>query len=129
MTTKRYLNPGLFVRNRHSLLLDAGALAAAVALEIQFGPAYPADFVQLHRLDIGREQREGPFHTHAIGDLPNREGGGMSLTLPLDHFTFETLDTLLVSFDDLIIDGDVVTRLEGRNLSFARQLFVYEGYS
>jgi len=35
------------------------------------------------------------------------------LSLALDYITLETLDSLLVSFDDFIIYGDIVTCFEG----------------
>ena len=114
---------------RHSLLLDAGALTAPVTLEIQLGPANAANLVQFHGLDIGGVQRERPFHTYAVGDLPYSESGCLAFALTFDHFTLEALDTLFVPFNDLIVDSDVITGLEGGELSFSRQLLVYKSYS
>ena len=115
--------------NSLAFFLDTGALAAAGTLEEQLGAANPANLVQLERLDVGREQGEGPLYTYTVGDLPYSKGGCLARTLTFDHITFETLDTLLVSFDDLIIDGDVVTGFELRKVSLSRHLFVYKGYS
>jgi hypothetical protein len=112
-----------------SLFLDTGALTATLALEVQFSPANTADLIHFDRLDIWGEQGEGPFHAYAIGDLTHGESGCLPRTLALDHITFETLDTLLVSFDDLIVDGDIITGFELRKLSFSRQLLVYKSYS
>ena len=113
----------------HSLFLDACALAAPAALEVQFGAAYAAYFVQLDGLDIGGEQGEGPFHAYSIGDLSYGEGGCMANSLTLNHISLEALDTLLVAFNDLIVDSDVITGFELRKLSFSRQLLVYKSYS
>ena len=141
MTTKKIINShavrarpkhpasSLLRCYRHSLLLDTGALAAAVTLEIQLGPANAADLVEFNGLDIGGEQRERSFHTNTVGDLPHSEGGCVTFALTLDHFALEALNTLLVPFNDLIIDRDVITGLEIRKLFFFRQLLVYEGYS
>lgn len=113
----------------HSFFLDTGALTATVALEVQFCPANAAYLVHFQRLDVGGEQGEGPFYADAVGDLTDSERGGLASSLTLDHVAFEALDTLLVSFDDLIVDGDVVTGFELRKLSFSRQLLVYKSYS
>jgi len=114
---------------RHSLLLDTGALTAALTLKIQLGAAYAANLVQLHRFDIWGEQGECPFHTYTVRDLPHSEGGCLAFALTFDHLTLEALYTLLVTFDDLVVHRDVVTGLEVRKLSFSRQLFVYKSYS
>ena len=114
---------------RHSLLLDPGALAAAFTLEIQFGAAYAAYFVHLNRFDIGRKQREGPFDAYAVGYLPDGERGCVTFALTFDDLTFEALDTLLVAFNDLVVDRDVIAGLEVRDLFFSRQLLVYKSYS
>ena len=112
-----------------AFFLDTRALTAARTLEEQLGAANPANFVHFERLDVGREQGEGPLYTYAVGDLTHGKSGRVPRTLTFDHITFETLDTLLVSFDDLIIDGDIVTGFELRKVSFSRQLFVYKSYS
>src|SRR5258707_9843235 len=118
---------GLF-RNL-ALFLDTGALTAAFALEEQFCPANPAYLVHFNRLDVGGEQREGSFHANPVGDLTYSERSRMAGTLAFDHIAFEALDTLFVPFDDLIVDGDVISGLELRKLSFSRHLLVYKSYS
>jgi hypothetical protein len=112
-----------------TLFLDTSALTATGTLEEQLGATNAANLVQIERLDIGRKEGEGPLNTHAIGDLPNGEGSCLASTLTLDHITLETLDTFLVSFDDFIVNGDVITGFELRKFSFSCQLFVHKGYS
>jgi hypothetical protein len=46
------------------------------------------------------------------------------LALCFDHISFKGLDTLFGSFDDLIVNGNVITRLESRVRFLGRQLFV-----
>ena len=93
------------------------------------GTADAANFIEFYRLDIGREQRKGPFHAYPVGDLPNGKGSRVSGSLTLDHITLETLDTLLVSFHDLIVHRNIITGFELRKLSFSRQLLMYKSYS
>ena len=103
-----------------SLFLDTGALTAPLTLEVDLRPADAAGLIQLDRLDIGREQGEGPFHTYSIGDLPHRERGRMAVALTLDHVSLEALDTFLVAFNDLIIDSDIITGFKLRKLDLSR---------
>jgi len=113
----------------HSLFLDTSALTAAGTLEVQFCTTYAAYLVQLDGLDIGGKQGESPFYAHAIGDLPYGEGSRVACTLTFDNISLEALDTLLITFNNFIVDGDVVTGFELRELSFSCQLLVYKSYS
>lgn len=113
----------------HSFFLDTGALAAALALEVEFGAANAAHFVQIEGLDVGGEEGEGSFYAYAVGYFTNGEGGSLALALAFDHVSFKALDTLFVAFDDLIVDGDIVTGFEFRKFFFSRQLLVYKSYS
>ena len=112
-----------------SFLLDTGTLTASFTLEVDLGAAYPASLIQVDGFDIRREQGESPFHTHAIGDLTYGKSGRLPLTLTLDHIALETLDTLLVSFHNLIVHRNIITGFELRKLSFSRQLLMYKSYS
>ena len=112
-----------------SFLLDTGALTAPLTLEIDLGTTYPTSLIQVDGFDIGGKQRERPFHTYAIGNLTHGKSGGLPLTLTLDYITLETLDTLLVSFHDLIVHRNIITGFELRKLSFSRQLLMYKSYS
>ena len=84
--------------------------------------------MQLDGFDIRREQRESPFHAHSIGYLANGEGSGMSISLSFDDISLETLDTLFITFLDLIIDSDIITGFELRKFYFSCQLLVYKCY-
>ena len=65
------------------------------------------------------------FNTDTVRDLTDGESGGKTCTLAFDHIAFEGLNTLLVAFNDLIVDGNIVTSLEVGELLFACQLLVY----
>lgn len=112
-------------RHGHSLFTDTCALTAAGTLVEQFSPANMACLMQHDRFDIGRIKGEYPLHANAIGDLSYSETGRVTVTLLFDDITFERLDTLLVSLDDLVIYSDIITRLKGRKFFLAGQLFVY----
>src|SRR5882762_6772798 len=74
--------------------------------------------MQLNGFYIGREQGEGPFHAYSVGDLPDGKGSRMARTLALDHISLEALDTLFITFQDLIIDSDVSPAL-----NFGKSIF------
>jgi hypothetical protein len=113
------------VRNYLSLFLDTRALAAAFAEEVQPGAAYATGLVQFDRVDVGRKNRESPFHAYAIGDLTYCECGRTTGSLALDYITTETLDTLFTTFNYLIINGDIVTGFELWKVFFTCQLLMY----
>ena len=48
----------------------------------------------------------------------------VALYLAFDHIAFKALDTLFGTFNDLIIDGDVITSLECRKRWFLGQLLM-----
>ena len=112
-----------------AFFLNTSAFTAPFALEIQLGAADAANFMKFDGFDIGGEQGKGPFHAYAVGYLPNGEGSRMACTLALDHVAFESLDTLFVPFQDLIIDGDIITGFKLRKFDLSGQLFVYKCYS
>lgn len=112
----------------HTLFLDPRALTAPGTEEVEFGPANLTRFVQGNGFDVGGIYGEGPFHAYAVRYFTNGESSGSTLALTLDHVTFKALDTLFVTLDDLIVDSDIVARLERRNLLLFRQLLMYKGY-
>ena len=52
----------------------------------------------------------------------------MASALALDHIAFERLDSLLISFDNLIVHSDIITRLEFGKILLAGQLLMYICY-
>ena len=112
-----------------SLFLDTCALTAALALVKDLSTTNPAGLVEVDRLDIWGEKRKSPFHAYSIGDLTYGEGSRLPFALTLENVSLEALDTLLVPFNDLIIDSDIITGSKIRKIFFPRQLLVYKSYS
>jgi hypothetical protein len=75
-------------------------------------------------LDVRGIDGKQPFHPDAVGDFADRKGGGEARSLALDDVSLEALDTFLVAFDDLIVHGNIISSLEGRELLFGGQLLV-----
>ena len=67
---------------------------------------------------------EYTLHTYTVRDLTNGERGGGTIALRLDHIALERLDTLLGSFNDLVVDGNVITGFESRIVLGAGELLV-----
>lgn len=111
------------------LFLNAGRFAAAFALIVKLGTTYAAGFVYHHGLNVGREKREQPLHAYAVRNFSNGERSGSALALGLNHVAAERLDALLVSFNDFIVNGDVVTGFKPGKSFFIGQLFVNKGNS
>jgi len=109
------------------LLLDPCALTATTTLVVQFGATYTTGFVQDDRVDVRGVDREKTLNANAVGDLPYSKGGSCALALQLDHVSTERLDPFLVSFNDFIVDSDVITGFKLGEVFFARKLFVDEG--
>ena len=110
--------------NRHTLLANTGTLTATLALVKKFRTTYVTGFIQLDRFDVRGEIRKHTLYANSVGNLTDGERGGSTLALCFDHISFEGLDTLFGSFDDLIVNGNVVARLESRMRFLGRQLFV-----
>ena len=51
----------------------------------------------------------------------------VAISLAFDHVPLEALDTLLVTFNDLIVHGNIVTSFELGELPFCCKLLVYKG--
>jgi hypothetical protein len=117
-----------FKRLYFAFFFNTSALTASLALEIELCPADAAYLMQFDRFDIRGEQGKGPFHAYPIGDLANRKSRCMARTLAFDHVALESLNTLFIAFHDLIIDGDIVTGFEFREVDLSCQLLVYECY-
>lgn len=120
------INNNLWEGLTNSFFLDPCAFTAACSEEVELGPAYLTGFVQNYRINIGRCNGKGSFHTNTIRDFSDRKCGGATLALAFDYIAFKALDTLLVAFDNLIIDSDVVSSLELGKVVGGGQLLVYK---
>lgn len=116
----------LFGFHRLTLFLDTCALTATLTLVVQLGTANTTYLMQEDGLDIGREEGEQTLHTYAIGDFTYSESGSSTYTLYFNYIAFEGLDTLLVTFNDFIVNGDVVTGFEFGVFLFTSELLVHK---
>src|SRR5689334_6296966 len=98
--------------DRSFLFLDPCALSATLTLIVQLGATNTTGFVQDNRLDVRREEWENPFYTDTVRDLTHGESSSIAFTLSFDHISTEGLDSLFITFNNFIIDGDVVTGFE-----------------
>lgn len=119
----------LFFRcNSHSFFLDPGAFTAPFTEEVKLGTPYTTNFVQYDTFDIWREHREKTLNTNAITHFTNCESGCGTGSLALDHITFKALDTLFATFNDPVVNSDIITCFELRMGGFIGQLFVNKCY-
>src|SRR4051794_9142052 len=105
-------------------LPDAGGLADAVAEVVQLGATHVTAGGDVDLLDLRRVHGERALHADAEGLLADREGLADTVPLALDHHAFEDLRTATRALDDLEVDTDAVTGLEGRD---AAQLGALKG--
>ena len=110
--------------NRHALLADTGAFTTTLTLIEELRTTNVTSLIHLDRFDVGGEEGEHTLNTNAVRDLTYGESSCGTLSLFLDHVSFEGLDTLFGSFDDLIVDGNAVACLEGRESLVTGHLLV-----
>jgi hypothetical protein len=118
----------IFLIRLHSFFLDPRALTAPATEEVKLGPAHLTGLIQCDGLDVRGVHREGPFNADTVRYFTYRESSGGTLALAFNNVTFEALDTLFVTLDDLIVNGDIVASFERRNFFPGGQLLMYKGY-
>ena len=111
-----------------TLLLDTRGFTLTLTEVEQFGATNAAYLVHFNAFDIGREQRETALYTYVVAHFANGERLRAAGTLAFDHHAFEGLDTLFVSFLDLIVYGHTVACFELGEFAFASELLVDEFY-
>src|SRR3990172_7495762 len=99
------------------LLPDPGLLPGDLPEEEELRPADVALLLDLDLLDPRGVQREGPLDPHAVGFLPDLEGGGDRVAVESDHDPLEVLDPLLLPFPDPEVHAHRVPRLELRAIA------------
>ena len=103
------------------LLLEAGALAAAIAQEIQTAAADFAVAVHNNFIDAGRTGQESTFNTDPVGrDTADSESGIRTVVMGIEDDALEFLDTFTVAFLDLYMNGDLVTGEQIRDIRIDR---------
>ena len=103
------------------LLLEAGALTAAIAEEVQTTAADFAVAIDNNFVDAGRTGQESTFDTNTIGcDTADGESGIRTVVMSVENDTLEFLNTFTVTFLDLYMNGDLVTGEQIRDIRIDR---------
>jgi|GEM_PF-5562685 len=110
------------------LFLDTGRFTAALTEIEEFSTTYTAYFIEYDRLDIWRVQRKQTLNTYPIRDLSNSECLRGTASLTFDHITLKRLDTLFISFNDFIVNGNVIASFEFWEFFFTGHLLVNKSY-
>ena len=110
---------------KESLLefLDLGLLAAQSAQVVDARLANLALLVEFDVLNHGGGNRETSFHTDVVGNLADGESAGLALAAALQDDALELLQTLFLSFDNLVGHRDGVTCLELRKIFYNNLIF------
>ncbi len=118
-----------FVPALNSFFADTGFLATKFPEIIN--PCSPdnTSFIYIDLVNERRRSRKNPFNTDVPGDLPDSKGFVDTFAGSLKNHTLEVLDPFLVSFLDLIMNGDGITSLECREFPFLNKCIFYEFYS
>lgn len=103
------------------LLLEAGALTAAIAEEVQTAAANLAVAFHNNLVDAGRAGQESTFDADPIGrDTTDGESGIRTVVVSVENDTLEFLNTFTVAFLDLYMNGDLVTGEQIRDIRIDR---------
>ena len=111
-----------------AFFLDTCALTAAFALVEELGATNLTGLVDLDGFDVRGIKREEAFYTYSIGDLPDGERSSETRTLTFDDVAFKALDTFFITFNDFIVNGNVVPGFKFRELLGGGQLLVDKSY-
>ena len=79
--------------------------------------------------DVWAYQRKCTLYTYAIADFTNCKRSGITVALTLDHIAFKALYTRFGTFNNFIIDGNIVTGFETWILLCRSQLIVNKLHS
>ena len=94
------------------LLLDTGLLTGEVAQIEDAGAAHSTVLVDVDLLDERTGEGEDTLHSDAVSDLADSKGLGSSASTALQHNALEVLDSLFVTFFDLVMYSDGIASLE-----------------
>ena len=89
-------------------LLNASLLAHQAPQVEEPGAANFSAFGNSNVYNVGRSERKNTLDAYTVGNLPNRESLGIPLTFDLDYITTEGLYTLLIPFNNLVVNDDVI---------------------
>lgn len=102
-------------------LLEAGALTAAIAQEVQTAAADLAVTFNDDFVNAGRAGQESAFNADTVGrDTADGECGIRAIVMGEEDDAFEFLDTFAVAFLDLYMNGHLITGEKIRNIRINR---------
>ena len=102
-------------------LLEAGALTAAIAEEVQTTAADFAVAIDNNFVDAGRAGQESTFNADTVGrDTADGESGIRAIVMGEEDDALEFLNTFAVAFLDLYMNGDLVTGEQIRDIRIDR---------
>ena len=118
----------ILVLDNQAALLDTRLLTGQLAEVVDTCTTYNTTLVYLDLVEMWRVEREDTLNAHAVRYLADGEHLGLTLTLNLDHYTTEALQTLFASLNDTVGNSDGVTCLERRDvgISLLPHLIVHE---
>ena len=103
------------------LLLEAGALTAAIAQEVQTAAANLAVAFHDDFVDAGRTGQESTFNTDTVGrNTADSESGIGTIVMGEEDDALEFLDTFAVTFLNFYMNGDLITGKQIRNIRINR---------
>ena len=103
------------------LLLEAGALTAAIAEEVQTAAANLAVAFHNNLVDAGRAGQESTFNADTVGrDTADGESGIRAIVMGEEDDALEFLNTFAVAFLDLYMNGDLVAGKQIRDVRINR---------
>ena len=108
----KYIAKGNLFLDADFLLLDTGFLTGEITQIEDAGAAHGTVLVDINLLDKRTGEGEDTLHSDAIGDLADSKGFSSSASTALQHNALEVLDSLFVSFLNLVMDSDGIASLE-----------------
>ena len=108
-----------------SLLFNTGFLTGQITEIENTGTAHSTMFVDIYLLDERACEGEDTLHTYAIGNLTDSKGFSSTTSTTLQDNALEVLDSLFVTFFNLVMDGNRIASLElGELFAFDQVLYV-----
>ena len=102
-------------------LLEAGALTAAIAEEVQTAAANLGVAFHNNLVDAGGAGQESTFNADTVGrDTADGESGIRAIVMGEEDDALEFLDTFTVAFLDLYMNGDLVAGEQIRDVRINR---------
>ena len=105
------------------LFLDLGGFADFVSEIVELGASDMPSALHFDSVDSGGVKRENLFHADTERDTSDSESLADSAAPSCDDNAGEELDTLVIAFDDLVVNFYGVTDVEVRNILLALHFF------